>query len=229
MKKLPVFLILLLIITLSLYAQETKQEVTQPDPLRFKGEIDNFINYDKKNSFPKDAVLFVGSSSIRMWPTADYFPEFKVINRGFGGSVTGDVNFYYDDIVKKYKPSIIVFYCGDNDIAAGLAVDKVFNDFVNFCTRVGIDLPGTKIFYLPVKPSLARWSMWADMDQVNKKVEEYCNGNEKLSYIDTATPILGDDGKPMSSLFLEDGLHLNKSGYDLWTSVVKPVLMKAIK
>ena len=108
-----------------------------PNPLRFKDslhidnvKINNFIDYDEKNSFPLDPIVFVGSSSIRMWKTADYFTGFPIINRGFGGSHLSDVNFFINETVIKYKPRIIVLYAGDNDIAAGKTPMKVFNDFL---------------------------------------------------------------------------------------------------
>ncbi|HKK45627.1 MAG TPA: hypothetical protein VJ964_08900, partial [Balneolaceae bacterium] len=91
--------------------------VKDPDPQRFQQEIDNFKLWDAKNSYPNQAILFVGSSSIRFWKSHDAFPNYPVINRGFGGAHISDVQHYYRQVIGKYHPSIIVFYCGDNDIA----------------------------------------------------------------------------------------------------------------
>ena len=98
----------------------------------------------KKNSFPLDPIVFVGSSSIRMWKTADYFTGFPIINRGFGGSHLSDVNFFINETVIKYKPRIIVLYAGDNDIAAGKTPMKVFNDFLNFVELVSGEFTNQK-------------------------------------------------------------------------------------
>src|SRR5215212_9141915 len=90
-------------------------------PARFESEIAAFEKWDHQNTVPKDGILFVGSSTIRLWQTADAFPDLPVINRGFGGSTIPDVNHFADRIVFKYTPSTIVFYAGDNDIAASRA------------------------------------------------------------------------------------------------------------
>ena len=103
-----------------------------PNPERFKYDlfgnnltINLFELWDNKNSFPKDPILFVGSSSIRFWYTSNYFPEFPIINRGFGGSHISDISYFINETVLKYKPEIIVFYAGDNDISYGNEIDFI--------------------------------------------------------------------------------------------------------
>ncbi len=85
-----------------------QSNVKNPDPVRFKNEINEFTKWDTKNSFPEHAILFVGSSSIRFWKSHDSFPDYPIINRGFGGSHISDVLYYYDQVIKKYQPSIFV-------------------------------------------------------------------------------------------------------------------------
>jgi hypothetical protein len=41
-----------------------------------------------------------------------------------------------------------------------------------------------------------------------------------------ATPMLGEDGKPMASIFIDDMLHMNDGGYDIWREVVREVLIE---
>jgi lysophospholipase L1-like esterase len=195
----------------------------------FAAEIAAFENYDRQNSFAKDSVLFVGSSSIRLWQTADSFPDLPVINRGFGGSTIAHVNQYADRIVFKYKPRVIVFYSGDNDIAGGKSPDKVFADFSQFVDSVHERLPETQIIFLPVKPSIARWNVWPKMQTVNERVRDFTKNDKRLTYVDTATPMLGDDGKPRPELFRDDGLHLNNKGYALWDEVLCKRLNEATK
>src|SRR6476619_4722811 len=101
-------------------------------PARFESEIAAFEKWDHQNAVPRDCILFVGSSTIRLWQTADAFPDLPVINRGFGGSTVADVNYFADRIVFKYKPRTIVFYAGDNDIAGGRSPERVFGDFEKF-------------------------------------------------------------------------------------------------
>jgi lysophospholipase L1-like esterase len=198
--------------------------VADPDPERFEEEIAAFEQWDRQNSFPRDAVLFVGSSSIRMWPTAESFSSLPVINRGFGGSHISDVNHFAERIVLKYAPQLIVFYAGDNDIESGKSPQQVFDDFQAFARLVHDRLPSTRIVFLPIKPSLARWPKWRRMQDVNQRVEQLSHRDQRITYVDTATPMLGGDGKPRSELFLDDGLHLNASGYALWSKTLQPVL-----
>jgi lysophospholipase L1-like esterase len=159
-----------------------------------------------------------------MWPTAESFPEMPVINRGFGGSHVSDVNHFAERIIVKYKPRLIVFYAGDNDIAADKSPQQVFDDFQAFVRLIHQKLPSTRIVYLPIKPSLARWQMWPKMQAANALVEELSKADDLLEYADTAEPMLGDDGRPRGELFLDDGLHLNASGYRLWTRIVSQVV-----
>ncbi|MBN2030774.1 hypothetical protein JW824_11075 [bacterium] len=212
-------LCLILILFLSLNRHLIAQ-AEDPDPERFSEEIDAFIQWDLKNSFPEHAVLFVGSSSIRLWPTAVSFPELDVINRGFGGSHISDVNHYYEQIVRKYKPSEIIFYAGDNDIAAEKSPDQVFEDFQYFVERVEMDMPETCVFYLPIKPSLSRWHLWSEMQETNLRIKQYTEEKPQLFYVDTALPMLDQRGEPNPELFLDDGLHLNDQGYQMWNKVL---------
>ncbi len=191
---------------------------------RFENEIAAFEAYDHKNAPPRDPILFVGSSTIRLWQTADAFPNLPVINRGFGGSTTDDVNHFADSIVFKYKPRVIVFYCGDNDLAAGRTPDRTVNDFQTFLASAHDHLPNTPVIYLAIKPSIARWKLWPQMQEVNGRVKEITQQNKQLTYIDTAPPLLGPDGKPQSNLFRDDGLHMNDKGYAAWNKLLNSQL-----
>ena len=196
----------------------------QKDPAPFAAEIAAFEAWDHQNAVPRDPILFVGSSTIRLWQTADAFPDLPVINRGFGGSTIDDVNHYADRIVIKYNPRIIVFYSGDNDIAAGHTPDRVFNDFQTFANSVYERLPNTRLIYLAIKPSTARWKLWPQMQEVNARVKELTQKNDRLTYIDTAPSLLAPNGQPQKTLFRDDGLHMNDNGYAAWNAILLPRL-----
>lgn len=200
------------------------ERAADPDPARFAADIRAFEAWDRQNSFPPRAVLFVGSSSIRMWQTAESFPDSPVINRGFGGSHISDVNHFADRIVLKYRPVVVVFYAGDNDIADGKTPEQVSQDFEQFVGHLHERLPAAQVIYLPIKPSLLRWERWPQMQKANELIHQFTGNNNRLSYVDTATPMLGNDGRPRAELFVEDGLHLNAEGYRLWNGLVRPAI-----
>lgn len=207
-------------------ADSSRNDEPQVDPARFESQIAAFEANDAKNTPPRDAVLFVGSSSIRMWPTAKHFPEFAVINRGFGGSHISDVAHFADRIVDPYNPRVILFYAGDNDIAASKSPEHVLADYSAFCEDVGNKLPRTPIVFISIKPSLARWAKWPAMREANRLIEEYCKSSDRLEYIDIAAPMIGTNGEPRGELFIGDGLHLSEAGYRVWVDAVLPALKR---
>jgi len=201
----------------------------ESDPRRWAGEIGRFEEWDGKNSTPEDAVLFLGSSSIRMWATSDYFPYLPVINRGFGGAHISDVLHYLERIVTPYRPRVIVFYAGDNDIAAGKPPQRVAADYRSFVKHVHQELPETRIIFIPIKPSLKRWTFWPRMKEANAAIRHFTEQDRRLLFADTVTSALGDDGKPRPELFIKDGLHLSAEGYRLWAEALIPVIDGALQ
>lgn len=191
---------------------------------RWEKDIAAFERQDRQKPPPQHAVVFVGSSSIRLWDLHKSFPDLDAINRGFGGSQLADSVHFAPRIVLKYEPRLVVLYAGDNDIAAGKSPERVADDFRDFVRVVHGRLPKTRIAYISIKPSLLRRALWEKMRKANALIEAACKQGEGLTYIDAATPMLGADGKPRAELFRKDGLHLNDKGYALWASLLKPVL-----
>ena len=206
------------------------------NPERFKNNfrgdktsIELFQLWDKKNSVPKNSIVFVGSSSIRKWKTAVYFPDLPIINRGFGGSHISDVNHYIDETVLKYAPKLIAFYAGDNDINYGKTAEIVLRDYIDFVKNIHSRLPETKIIYISIKPSLRRWSLWPEMKKTNKLIYNYSAKNILLHYVDLASPMIGSNGLPKDVLFVRDSLHLSIEGYDLWSKILGPIIRTEYK
>lgn len=229
MKIIKLFLITTFIITgfIKLSAQNRKIDF-KSNPHRFDNEINKFVNRDLKNSLPNNAILFVGSSSIRMWKSHQSFPKYKVINRGFGGSHISDVIYFMDKIILKYSPKLIIFYAGDNDIFDKKSPEHVLNDYKNFVKMVLDSLPKTRIVFLTIKPSINRWKFWKEMKNANNLITEYSKSNSLLSVIDISDGMLNKSGMPKKEIFRNDGLHLNDTGYELWTDKIKPFLQKDI-
>jgi len=199
-----------------------------PDPNRFAKDVASFAAWDSKNAVPADPILFVGSSSIRMWRTHESFPDLPAINRGFGGSHISDVIHFSDRIVFPYAPRLIVFYAGDNDVAGGKKAARVFQDYRRFVHLVHNDSPDTSIIFIPIKPSGSRWSLWPEMNKANHLIRGLSQKDKRLFFVDLATPLLTADGTPDNSLFLKDQLHLNAKGYAVWTKALRPVIRQAL-
>jgi lysophospholipase L1-like esterase len=195
----------------------------------YEAEIRAFEEADRASPPVPGRVLFVGSSSIRMWVTlAEDMAPAPVVNRGFGGSKTAEVLAVFDRIVTVQAPSVIVYYCGDNDLGTdNTDWESAANGFIAFDRLARALWPRVRVFYIPIKPSVARWGNWEAMSRANEAVREYCEGTEGAEYLDTATPMLGVDGRPDPSLFLEDGLHLNEKGYAVWAAVVRGPVVEA--
>lgn len=199
-------------------------------PSRWESAIREFKQADRLNPPPQNAVLFAGSSSIRKWESLEQdFPFVPTIRRGFGGSQMADLLFYADSIVIPYHPAVVIVYEGDNDIAAGKTPEQVFDDFRAFVRKVRAELPETRIGFIAIKPSIARWDLVDQMARANRLIREYTLWKPNLEYIDIFAPMLGIEGKPRPELLLEDGLHLTAAGYALWTEIVTPYVRTAMK
>lgn len=187
--------------------------------------IQAFEQMDETDPPPEGAILFAGSSSIRLWSAlAEDFPDARIINRGFGGSQMSDLIHFADRIVTPYAPRLILVYEGDNDVAAGKTAEQVFADYRAFVSLVHEELPDTRIAFIAIKPSLARRSLMDEMRKANGLIEEYAGARDRLDYIDIFTPMLGEDGEPLPDVFVEDGLHMNAAGYAIWAEAVRPYL-----
>ena len=200
-------------------------QVADPDATRFTDAMTTFARYDAKNSFPADATLFVGSSSIVLWDTGNRFPGMPLINRGFGGSQMSDLVYYVEETVLRYAPRTVVVYEGDNDTSAGKRSQQILEDYREFVEAVLAAQPSTRIVILSIKPSLSRWDVWPEMQASNAAIEAYARGDARVDFVDIGTAMLGADGDPIPELFVADGLHMTPAGYDIWDEIVMEALM----
>ena len=194
----------------------------------FHEEIEAFKKADQDSTPPSGAILFVGSSSLRMWKNmADDFPGYKVINRGFGGSALNDVIRYEKDLIVKYRPRQIVIYCGENDIAAGnVTATDVLQRFMELFTMIRKDLPGVPIAFVSIKPSPSREKFMPIIEDANIMIRQFLASYPETVYIDIYHAMLDKEGKPRSELFIEDMLHMNEKGYAIWRQAITPHLVK---
>lgn len=202
-------------------------ETNRAHHLQYEPAIRVFEAGDKTNPPPKNAVLFIGSSSIRLWTNAPaQFPEHRIINRGFGGSHLSDSVEFAERIVIPCRPKLVVLYAGDNDLAAGKSPADVLAAFKEFVAKVRTALPQTTIAFIAIKPSPSREKLLPQCREANGLIREFIATDNRLTYLDVFTPMLDADGQPRGELFVKDRLHLNAEGYKLWAGIVKPVLDK---
>jgi lysophospholipase L1-like esterase len=193
----------------------------------FAEEIAAFAKQDSITPPPERSIVFTGSSSVRMWTTlAADFPGRPVLNRGFGGSQLADANRYFEQLVTRYHPRQVVLYAGDNDIAGGAAPEQVAEAFRTFAERLHRELPDTRLIFISIKPSLARFAQYGQMQAANRQIQQYTKTHRWAQFVDVGPPMLGSDGKPKPELFQGDGLHMTPAGYAIWTKTLRPYLAR---
>jgi lysophospholipase L1-like esterase len=205
---------------------QSAPSTTQPvrGPARWEPEIAKLEAADARRPPPKHPIVFVGSSSIRLWKVQEAFADLPVLNRGFGGSVIEDATFYAPRIVFRYQPRAIVFYSGDNDLAAGHSPQRVADDFAKFHRAVRDHLPDVKLVVIGIKPSVKRVALMQKMHDANAQIRESLSADPHAVFIDVEPEMLGPDGKPRAELFRSDGLHMNEKGYEIWNRLLAPQL-----
>ena len=214
MKK--IILLLLCISYLSINAQEKP----------FWSEISAFVKQDSINK-PKDGIiLFVGSSSFRLWTDLKKdFNDETIVNRAFGGSKLIDIIQYKDQNLLNYHPSKIVLYCGENDVASSdkIAGKEVFKRFKTVYNLIRKQYPNVPFVYVSIKPSISRWSMKDRMIDANQRISSFLNHKKKTTFINIWGAML-ENGEPKKDIFREDKLHMNKKGYAIWTEKMQEVI-----
>lgn len=195
------------------------------DPERFEKEVSKL----EQQSFDstRQVILFTGSSSIRGWKNLQqYFPEKNIVNNGFGGSHMSDLIHYYESLILPFQPAQVFIYEGDNDIASGKAAKDVLKETRTLIKKIKKDLPGTEIVLISAKPSLARWKLKEEYGELNELYRRLALKMEHVKYVNIWDVMLDASGEPRKDIFLEDGLHMNKQGYDLWAEKIRNYLLR---
>ena len=192
---------------------------------KWEGDIAAIEAKIRSGESPQGSILFVGSSSIRLWKLKESFPERVTLNHGFGGSQMADSVHFFERIVVPVKPSVIVIYAGDNDIAQKKTPQVVAEDFAQFAAKVKDQLPECrKVIFVAIKPSVKRWALADTIKATNQLVRKNCEKDDRLHFLDVWTPMLDANGQPRKELLLEDGLHMNADGYQIWNDALEAIL-----
>lgn len=192
----------------------------------YYNDIQRFKKQDSIKFPPKNAVLFIGSSTFTNWKDAqNYFPKHTIVNRGFGGSSLPNVINYVGDIVYPYQPKQIVIYCGENDFMTdGTTPDMVVNRAKKLIDTIRIKYPKVPIAYISIKPSPSREKYLPLMIEANTNIKEMLKGIKRTQFINTYDAMFNADGTIMKDIFLSDNLHMNAKGYTIWQKIMEPYL-----
>ena len=195
---------------------------------RYANEIAAYLEQDKVSPPPTDGILFVGSSIFRLWTTLEQqMAPLPVFNRGFGGSRTDEVLFYMDRIVLPYRPRVIVYYCGSNDVNAGDEAAVIAGRVQEFARRVGAALPKTTIYFVSVNKAPQKRDRWDVVEAVNRAMQDYASRAPNLKYIDVNPVLFDAQGEPRLDMYVSDRLHLTPPAYAGFTDIIKPILLRA--
>lgn len=196
-------------------------DTPRPDPARFAKDIAAFAAQEAE----KGGIVFTGSSSIRRWSTLkEDFPGLPVLNRGFGGSVANDLTVYFDTVVLRHEPKILVTYTGSNDLNAKLTVEEAFTDYIRFLDLVHEKLPQTKVVLNAVKISIKRLAQIPQVHELNQKLQAWAADKPWVRYVDSCGYLADAAGAPIREYYVDDLLHLSPAGYARWTEILAPVL-----
>jgi len=217
-----------LVVTLGMPSTPTRVTATEPADDRWEPAIRAFERDDRETAYPDDAILFVGSSSIRLWDTlaADMAPH-AVIQRGFGGARTADVVRYADRILAGRRPPALVLFVANDirgDAATDLAPAAAAAQFKAFLDQVRRGSPATVLLVVAVTPAESRWAVWPQIRRLNERLAGLCDKTAHTIFIPTEDLYLGPTGRPQSELFRTDRLHLSPAGYARWTRRIRSYL-----
>lgn len=218
----------LIVILCFVFSFEVKSQ-EYPDPKRFYNEIKSELEESPFKKSDKPLIVFSGSSSIRFWIDLDKdFIEYDILNRGFGGSIFSDLNYFINELIIKHNPDLIVLYEGDNDIAFNIPTKYIYDDFKKSYELIRKKNENVPIIYIAPKPSPARWDKKNKYYELNNLIKEFCKMKQKTYFFDTWSIMIDNEGNIPKKYFWRDMLHMNKSGYQVWKKNLKPLINKIL-
>lgn len=229
MRKLRTFLFFLLLVVLSCSPLTKYQQL--PEVKAWETDISRFELLDKTESYPDDAILFTGSSSIRLWKTlATDMAPYSVIQRGYGGAKLSDFAVYASRIFSPHKCKACVMFIA-NDITGGesdKSPEEVRKLFLYVLRTFRKTQPETPFFWIAITPTSSRWKAWPQIKITNDLIRETCEKQPDTYFIKTDYAFLTGEGTPDDGLFVADKLHLNAKGYEIWTRIIRSELDKVL-
>lgn len=199
---------------------------------KWEKEVSNLLEKDKTETYSDDAILFIGSSSIRLWDDiAKDMAPYEPIRRGYGGAKFSDLIHFTERIVYPHNFQALCIFVA-NDITGGnddRTPKEVLTLQKQVIKTVRKKYPAVPIFQIAITPVNSRWSVWNETQQANALMKANAEKTPNLYFIETADGYLGEDGKPISALFRDDQLHMKPDGYHIWARIIKAELDKVLK
>ncbi|NCB08001.1 MAG: hypothetical protein EOM73_07560, partial [Bacteroidia bacterium] len=127
-------------------------------------------------------------------------------------------------LIVKPAPDILFVYEGDNDVAGHKKTGIILKQVKELTSKIQKDLPQTRLVYISPKPCFARESLKKDYIKLNKKLEKFCSRKKSVDFVDVWQPMHDEAGNLYNDIFLDDRLHMNKKGYDIWGKVINDFL-----
>ncbi|MEP2238558.1 MAG: SGNH/GDSL hydrolase family protein [Maribacter sp.] len=191
----------------------------------FTNEVkDITAKYDSIWDSSKETIVFTGSSSVRLWrKLEEEFPNHQIVNSGFGGSQASDLLLFTDELILSYNPKKVFIYEGDNDLWSNKRPKNVLDTTTEIIRRIKEKNPLTQVILISAKPSISRWKIRNKYKRLNKKMDRFAKNDPNLFYVDVWKPML-NKRKLKTDIFIEDGLHMNQKGYDIWYEAMKDLV-----
>lgn len=214
MKKLISALLLVFLVQFS-FAQD----------IPFQEEVNRRAKEIDDAGWKKGSVVFTGSSSVRMWKNLqEQFPDVAIINSAFGGSTAEQLLMHLDKTILRFEPSKVFIYEGDNDINSGQEISEIMKNLDELVTKIQAKYPNTVVNLIAAKPSPSRWEKKVSYIALNDLIRQYATTHDKVNIVNVWDGMLDETGKPRADIFIEDNLHMNEKGYELWKEIFTPFM-----
>jgi len=195
------------------------------NPNRFKEEVSAIQKkYDTLWDASKETIVFTGSSSVRIWRNLEsVFPGHQIVNSGFGGSQASDLLAFSEELILSFNPNKVFIYEGDNDIWASKKPKEIIHTIQEIIKKIRTQNNTVQIVLIAAKPSISRWHLKRNYKRLNRKFKKLSKKDNRIKFADVWKPML-QNRRVMQDIFIEDGLHMNAKGYNIWRAVIKPFI-----
>jgi hypothetical protein len=224
------YILFLALLTISSCSPVRKYQ-SSPEVKIWEPDIQKFEQLDRTITYSNDAILFAGSSSIRLWTSLERdLAPYHVIQRGFGGSKLSDLAVYAHKIFDPHPCRAIVLFVanditGSNQDKTPKEVASLFRSVLRTIRKTHNETP---VFWIEITPTSSRWKVWPEIQKVNSSIQDICTRQKNTYFIQTDSAFLNGEGLPKDELFREDKLHLTEKGYAVWTEIINNSLNKVL-